>query len=198
MAMCFPGDAAAQVLGRGDVRLSDLKTGDLVLDKSGMHVRVLGFLHAIRSQSNEFLTVVHSLGEFLASANHLVFANEEDVLVADVQVGDLLSVADGKSMVLSVRQSVGSQGMFAPLTASGTIAVDGVLASSYAAPSTTLRLPHGMAHAVAFPTRMFHGLQSSVGYRQMETDFDQAILDQPVKRAMLGPLSALQSWLMAY
>ena len=104
-------------------------------------------------------------------------------------------------MVLSVRRSVESAGLFAPLTASGTIVVDSVFASNYAAPSTTLRLPHGMAHAVLFPTRVFHGLQSSIGYLQMEkrqpSNVERAILDQPFLRAMLGPLGDLQSWLMA-
>lgn len=193
-SLCFPGEAAVHVIGRGDVRLSDLQAGDHVLDKSGTTSEpVLGFLHAVLSQSNVFLTVIHSRGEFRASANHIVFANEKEMLVANAQVGDHLFVAEGKSLVLSVRRSISSQGMFAPLTASGMIVVDGVFASNYAAASTTLRLPHSLAHAVLFPTRMYQGLQLSLGFSQTAEVKEV----HPFLGAMFGPLSSIQSWLLA-
>lgn len=186
---CFLGHATVQVSGRGDVGLSDLLPGDRVLAKPNMYEPVLDSLHSIRSQPADFLNVVHSFGEFRASASHIVFANEVDVLMASIQVGDNLSVAGGKSMVLSVRRSVGSHAMFAPCTPSGTIVVDGVLASNYAGSSATWFSPHGAAHGIAFPLRMYHKLQRAFAF--LLTDLHQKTSGEMVP---VGLLSDLQSW----
>merc|ERR1711879_713312 len=95
---------------------------------------------------NEFLTVRHASGAFRASASHVVFVNDGDKAVADLQMGDEVFVAvDGvekASRVLSVTQDATDQGMFAPLTQSGTLIVDDVVASNYAKPRTGVHLPH--------------------------------------------------------
>jgi len=194
---CFPGEAVAQVMGRGEVRMSELLSGDRVLAKSGTYEPVLGLLHGIRLQPTEFLTVRHSRGELRASANHIVFANDVDMLVASLQVGDDLHSGDGKSMVLSVLRSVGSHGMFAPLTPSGTIVVDNVHASDYAGSSETLSSPHGTAHAIAFSARVLCALQRVLeGSHQEKHQHAQVEELRPYLQAWFAPLSALQSWLV--
>merc|ERR1712151_738977 len=59
--------------------------------------------------------------------------------------------------VTSVTQSTGRSGMFAPLTPSGTVVVDDVMASNYAS-YAHVSFPHCALHAVFFPVRTFHSL----------------------------------------
>merc|ERR1711879_926969 len=79
-------------------------------------------------------------------------------MASQVHVGDQVSVvAEGAinslSLVLSVRRTFGKFDMFAPMTRTGTIVVDGVLASNYGNVAS-----HGAAHAAFFPVRAFHYL----------------------------------------
>lgn len=180
MFLCFPGDAAVQVSSRGRVPLEDLREGDEVLveRRAGelVYEPVLGFLHAVSgkpSANNAYLTVTHSLGELRLSATHMVFvadagmSGRSDKLAAELEVGDnVFAVALGSSdtiapsKVLAIRHDAGSHGMYAPLTPSGSVVVDGVVASNYAAPPTDAPLSHGAAHEVFFPVRIYSKLRS--------------------------------------
>jgi hypothetical protein len=170
---CFPGDATVQVNGRGRTLLSSVHEGDNVLVQrdAGTFVSepVLGFLHLVHggpSKTSLFLTVVHSKGEHRATGNHIVFVlGSANKAVDQLQVGDQLLATEGPSAVLAIRRDTGNSGMFAPVTHSGTLVVDGVLASSYATPGSRLRLPHSVAHSIFFPLRMYHRLGGSV-FRQ--------------------------------
>ncbi|CAK0815103.1 unnamed protein product, partial [Prorocentrum cordatum] len=86
--------------------------------------------------AGEFLRVVHELGQFRASPGHIVFVAAEggrqDDAVQELRAGDVLLAAPlglppgapRPSRVLSVGRGVSTAGMYAPLTASGTIVVD--------------------------------------------------------------------------
>lgn len=186
---CFPGEAAVLVApasgggscgshGERDVAMADLRVGDLVLTERRpgdlAFEPVLGFLHVVRGGAQEFLSVVHEFGQFRASPGHLVFVasagGRQDKAVQELRAGDALLFAPPglprrtrPSQVLSVSRGVSTAGMYAPLTASGTIVVDAVLASNYAVPSPGLRLPHWLAHAALLPLRASH----SLGLRQL-------------------------------
>eukprot|EP00928_Gymnodinium_smaydae_P039871 TRINITY_DN2714_c0_g1_i1.p1 TRINITY_DN2714_c0_g1~~TRINITY_DN2714_c0_g1_i1.p1 ORF type:complete len:435 (+),score=78.21 TRINITY_DN2714_c0_g1_i1:64-1368(+) len=162
---CFPGDASASVEGRGAVPLSELQTGDRVQVQrpSGelVYEPLLGFLHSTKGASR-FLRIQHSSGELSASANHLVFvADGTSKLASELKVGDqVLAVAGAESekavpsAVLSVNVVSGEEGMIAPLTMTGSIVVDGTVASAYATHSTSAFIPHGALHALFFPARL--------------------------------------------
>merc|ERR1712228_873985 len=89
-------------------------------------------------------------------------------LAIDLVAGDKLYVAEESGVfareVLSVTQSSGRSGMFAPMTPSGTIVVDNVVASNYASYAHTW-FPHCALHTVFFPVRAFHavGIASLLG-----------------------------------
>merc|ERR1712151_1388949 len=111
------------------------------------------------------LEIVHEHGTLRVSANHLVPVRcrerREYKAAVDVRPGDKVFIADRntapsstESQVLEIRQGASDSGMFAPLTAAGTIVVDGVVASNYATPGLGQRLPHELAHAMFFPLRM--------------------------------------------
>lgn len=173
---CFPGEAMVNSERSGAVPVGNIRVGDRIqVERYGelIYEPVLAFLHAIRHGSQRqlpFLTVKHLRGEFRASATHLVFVvgkskGSESKLVGNLEVGDQLLVASGTteaplvaSRVIATQRSFGSSGMFAPLTASGTVVIDGVVASNYASPSQTKNLPHHYAHAFLFPVRMYHKL----------------------------------------
>lgn len=114
--------------------------------------------------------VTHSHGMFRATPGHLVFVVDQsgrqvDKAVASLKVGDLIMVAStdqaGEKMlrhseVLAMHDDLGSDGLYAPLTPSGTLIVDDVVASNYATHSVEVSLPHGAAHALFFPLRLWH------------------------------------------
>jgi hypothetical protein len=185
MKGCFAGDATADVQGRGPVPLAELQTGDQVLVASSdklVYEPILTFLHSVRpahGESFSFITVVHTFGEFQATDNHIVFVAPDtntgafsdlsprgaSRIVGKIKPGDLLIVTDPgnpalvrSSTVLSVRSSSGEAGMYAPLTASGTIVVNGVAASNYASANGQMDLSHRAAHAFLLPVRLYHSL----------------------------------------
>jgi len=173
-SMCFPGEAVVLVDGRGEVPLARLRTGEMVLvERQGQlgYEPVLTFLHAIQGGSGKsmsFVTVIHTNGEFRASAAHIILVKEglsqRSILVGQLQVGDEVFNAVNQdavwvlkpSRVVAILRSSTQSGMYAPLTSSGTIVVDGVVASNYASSSEEKHLSHRAAHAFLFPVRVYH------------------------------------------
>lgn len=178
---CFAGEATADVQGRGPVPMAELHVGDHVLvENSGqlLYEPILTFLHSLRpahGARSHFMTIVHSYGEFQATENHIIFvaadidkANVDphqrvSRLVGKLTPGDWLMATDPDnpqlvrySRVLAVRHSSGESGVYAPLTAAGTIVVDGVVASNYASPNAQTDLTHRTAHAFLLPVRLYH------------------------------------------
>jgi len=72
--------------------------------------------------------------------------------------------------VISVQSSTADSGMYAPLTASGTIIVDGIVASNYATHSQAAWIPHSVIHAAFLPVRAFHlfgsGMQATTNVKE--------------------------------
>jgi hypothetical protein len=173
---CFPGDAIVNVRGRGAIPVATLAVGDNVLVESAggklTFAPVLTFLHKVGPNSatclHKSVTVLHTHGTFQASWNHLVFVISEngvreDVTASALRPGDQLLIQSNAtalipSPIISIRSETTCGGMYAPLTSSGAIFVDGVLASNYGAPSSKVHLPHGAAHATFFALRMYYYL----------------------------------------
>lgn len=178
--MCFPAEALVQVYGRGAVPISTLLPGEWVLAAKPevgapiVYERVLDWIHIAKGMEARFTVIRHEHGILRASAGHLVFSaaasgngDLTDVPAGLLRKGDVIfampaanSTGSGliPSRVLSIEHGLISSGMYAPLTSTGTIVVDGVLASNYATPSLEVRLPHWLAHAGLFPVRVFHSL----------------------------------------
>lgn len=165
--ICFPGEAKAIVRGQGATEMRDLKVGERVLIQkpSGSldFEPILAFLHVAPTEPgrlDKYLTVMHSEGQVRASPNHVLFhADGRDTSAAKLAVGDELLTSEGRAaQVLEILESEGNSGMYAPLTASGTIIVDGVVASNYALPSLSSWIPHRAMHAAFFPVRVYYAL----------------------------------------
>jgi len=138
---CFPGEVAVD-----SVALAEYDSA-------------LGFLHALPGQAS-FVTIEHESGELRASGNHLVFNGAGQAKAAEQFLpGDDLLLSNGlRTRVLNLRKDTTQYGMYAPLTASGTVSVEGVKASNYATVGK-LNIPHSAMHASFVISRMFSPLQ---------------------------------------
>lgn len=118
---------------------------------------VLTFLDYNVDGQGDTIHIRHSLGGLYLTADHLIFAQRDQPTDAgssklvtlraqEVQPGDHVMAPwiDGSvtvAEVLEVETVWTEAGMFAPLTASGKLLVDGTLASCYAVPDALYRVP---------------------------------------------------------
>ncbi|CAF4382997.1 unnamed protein product, partial [Rotaria socialis] len=151
----FPGSSQL-ILEDGSFKaLSAATIGDRVLvNKDNAYEPIIGFIHAKREDLFEFLAIeVQSAGSnltstLLVSCNHLIFDFDsgDARFAGKFRVGDRVQMLHNDQIlpgeVIKVKLTK-QQGFYAPLTKSGTIVVNGVLASNYATVSN-----HALAHRV--------------------------------------------------
>lgn len=151
---CFIDEGLVQVEG-GEASpqwmpLAKLQKGDRVL-AGASYTDVVGFLHELNS-TGKIVCIEHASGELRVSPLHLLFSRGGQKEAKNIEVGDELLVSPGHfSEVLAVRRDK-TAGFKAPLTASGSITVDGATASNYATVNG-LPLTHAAMHAAFFPAR---------------------------------------------
>lgn len=166
---CFPGEAIVHTAARGAVKLHTVQPGELVLVEDAGAISfapILDFLHKMHENGGEYIELVHEQGRVRITKNHIIFVagphGRIDKPAGAVHLGEkLLAVVNGTivaSSVIRIRHTIAANGMFAPLTHAGTIVVDGVVASNYALPHMSTKLPHSVAHFTVFPIRMYHAL----------------------------------------
>ncbi|CAB9498878.1 Desert hedgehog protein [Seminavis robusta] len=130
---CFPEVATAQVKGTGPVAMKNLQLGDLVLTTTGnedaYYEKIYAFGHYSPKTEAAFVQLVTDDSTLEMTGEHLVFvANKVNPVRADsIQVGDILQPAAKVAEINTVHR----KGLYAPLTASGRLVVDDILASSY-------------------------------------------------------------------
>jgi hypothetical protein len=141
--ICFPGDATCQVQGQGKVRMSDIKLGDKVLVQGGKYETVYSFGHVARQVKATYLQFLTTDVVLEMSNDHMVFVEGgRSVPSSMVKVGDKLLLANGNVDTVNAIRTVQKHGAYAPFTASGTVAVNGVIVSSFIAfqESETLKI----------------------------------------------------------
>ena len=148
--ICFSEDATVNVLGQGEVAMKNLEVGhqvfagysDLSGIKTPVYETVYGFGHREEDKVAQYLRVTTASSSqkqpLEISGPHLIFVNgKKDPVRADsLQVGDQLvhqSMEDGTTTTARVTkiESVLRRGLYQPLTADGSILVDGLQASTY-------------------------------------------------------------------
>eukprot|EP00929_Paragymnodinium_shiwhaense_P011763 TRINITY_DN1179_c0_g1_i4.p1 TRINITY_DN1179_c0_g1~~TRINITY_DN1179_c0_g1_i4.p1 ORF type:complete len:677 (-),score=107.72 TRINITY_DN1179_c0_g1_i4:300-2240(-) len=164
---CFPHSSLVDTQEVGQMPLRSLSMGDKVLAQQASgelaYAPTLGFLHVLDSDQvgASIVVVSHEAGEVRATANHLVFVKgvefaREERQLADVQVADCMLAVKGSlsncSRVLSVAKAAAVDGLRAPITATGTVVVDGTLASCYA-DAGGFSWGHGAVHSAFFGLR---------------------------------------------
>lgn len=153
---CFPHDAQAVLTNHSPIALGDVQIGDQLLtydliSKSFQPTRVVSFLHRDEHQYSSWIEITlrkHNVIEpskLRLTANHLIYRRSSrsvvSVFAGDIQPGDYV-VADltnsdpfcevTQTKIINETLSRLSYGVYAPLTTSGSLIVDGVLVSCYA------------------------------------------------------------------
>lgn len=157
---CFSASSKVNVLGKGDIAMESLETGDYVHSSHGF-TKVLGFLHLQREMPATYLQLsFRSQSKLLSvmevSAEHLLFSNGVARAAGTLRSGDLLDGRDKGTWKITEIKAVQRTGVFAPATESGDVFVNGVLASNYVnLLSVSAINQHSLSHAVLAPLRLW-------------------------------------------
>lgn len=121
-------------MSKGTISMRELEVGDMVKNANGEFDIVYSFGHYAPETKGEYIQVhVSNIEKPLdISTEHMLFVEGFGAIPAStLRVGDKVVVAGaGVSNVTKITKVIGS-GAFAPFTMSGTIAVNGVAASTY-------------------------------------------------------------------
>lgn len=163
------------VEGQGMTRMDSLQIGDSVLIADGTYSQIYSFGHKATSTLTKYLQICTSDMDpdhpLEISSDHLIYTfgstNTVPNLVAarNLDVGEsLLNVNGTASTVLWIR-TVERKGAYSPLTKSGNLLVNGVLASSYVSRRwvhdyVSGEALHYLQHAATGPLRMFCAMTS--------------------------------------
>lgn len=162
ISLCFPAQSTV-ITPYGPKAMRDVAVGDTVrvVTPEGRveWSQTCGWLHRDPAQGAAYLKLTTSRRQLMVSASHLIAVvrggKVEFIPAGDVQVGmallecetNLTNPSVWGNQVVKV-ETVLAEGVYAPLTVSGTIVVDGVAASCYADTKT-----HRGAHAAMKPMR---------------------------------------------
>mmetsp|Transcript_25947 Transcript_25947/g.38332 ORF Transcript_25947/g.38332 Transcript_25947/m.38332 type:complete len:545 (-) Transcript_25947:329-1963(-) len=132
---CFPGDALLTLSGKGSVKLADVKIGDQVLVGNGNYESIYAFGHYSPVGRASFLEISTKTSTLRLSRDHMVFVSYNRAVPASMlRVGDrLLDVNGNENQILFIDSVMSKKGAFAPFTASGSVVVNGIVASNYIA-----------------------------------------------------------------
>jgi len=133
---CFSGNMEVVVQGKGVVPMEALQVGDYVKIGNGeVFEQVYAFGHRVPQKYAEFVQLHTNAGAPLEmTGEHLVFVHGKinPVRADSIEVGDLLQ-SEGNDAVVRKIKVVARNGIYNPLTRSGTIQVNGIAASNYIA-----------------------------------------------------------------
>lgn len=138
---CFSGASTVHVQDAGVVSMDQLQIGDMVLTKGNKYEPVYSFGHHKIDRRAEFLRIFSAGTDkpTEVSREHLLLSvgptgNKGVWIPAEMlKVGDMLfKGGDSGSLVAITKiRTATLQGVFAPFTKSGTVVVNGIVASSY-------------------------------------------------------------------
>lgn len=153
---CFAATNTVVTQNKGTIAISQLEIGDYVQDSYSTYSRVYSLSHVDRTAKAEIVSIELDNGEnnpLELTADHMVYANGvRPVRAQDVVVGDILGQ---NSRVVKISK-VQREGVYAPLTESGSIVVSGVVSSCYMAmvDGFSPYFQHLIAQAATAPLRM--------------------------------------------
>jgi len=116
--------------------MDDVAKGDVLLTDRGF-ARFVGWLHQDTKLRGDFLEIVYANGAtnntLTVTGNHHVrLASSVFVEAQDIDIGSWLMGADGSPKQVVEIRVANSRGVYAPLTTTGTVTVEGIQCSNYA------------------------------------------------------------------
>lgn len=141
--LCFSTDATVSVKGKGVVPIMDVRLNDEVISNAGgSYSRVYAFGNRNGDRTATFTRIETTTGSVDLTPDHMLYVvgKSKPVTASSVKVGDTLqTVTMGTNNTVSQRAVVRnvandvikSTGFITPITLSGSIAVNGVVASTY-------------------------------------------------------------------
>lgn len=169
MPSCFSGNNLVETNDRGLIRMENLKVGDTVRT-SNEFTRVYSISHLDKSAKILYKRIYHSGTKvpLEISPDHMMYANDKLVRADDVSVGDVLHGGH----VVSLVKTAFVEGLYAPLTETGTLVVSGALTSSFVAmtDAVSLQFQHTGSHLVLFPVRLLCRINFGLCKQQTYTD----------------------------
>ena len=140
----------------GSIAMKDLKVGDKVLTKANEFETVYSFGHRHETTKAIYLQI-HTDDQSNAlelSADHMVFIQKNHAVpAASLKEGNTLLLPDGQLTTIQRIQKVTRYGAYAPFTFSGSVVVNGIVASSFVAlqeKSEYLRLSESVSTPLTF------------------------------------------------
>jgi len=145
--VCFPGESTVTVEGRAGsgVKMEDLRLGDRVMGGDGRYTDVYLFSKRMREREGAYRVLTTAAAQISLSDDHYLEVNGTMQLARRVRVGDRLS----SGAVVGIEEGVVMRGAYSPITLSGTIVVDGVVASCY-----TRKVNPELSHILLAPRRV--------------------------------------------
>ena len=135
---CFSASSLVFVKRKqGPVQMKDLEVGDEVLDVDLQYVKVIGWLHRDESLDAEFIELSCGSASLEVTPEHLLYCTDaQDYVQAKLARTLETLFFDGSMMPRRIesKRTVQRTGIYAPLTTSGTLLVNGINASCYASP----------------------------------------------------------------
>ncbi|KAK4522390.1 hypothetical protein GAYE_HTGSCF06PCTG21G0275 [Galdieria yellowstonensis] len=131
---CFPGSSTVYLDKFQSKPISELQVGETILDAHGKPTKVIGWLHKNENEEARYIQVkfTNMSSKLTISGDHLVFSTNGVIKSKQIVRGNkLLTRQEGFATVQSVKSLI-SKGVYAPLTESGTLLVDGISCSCYA------------------------------------------------------------------
>ena len=130
---CFSGGSLVEDEERGSIAMHELQVGDRVYVGNDSFERVVAFGHKSDTIVGQYLKIFFDGGSLEISPDHMVFVSGHGFKPAsEVIRGDhLTNPGDEKLLVVNRIEHVEKTGAYAPFTESGSIVVNGVVASNY-------------------------------------------------------------------
>ncbi|KAE8573658.1 sonic hedgehog protein [Halyomorpha halys] len=166
---CFTGNSTVEVPGGGKKKLSDLKIGDEVATYDNgkiVYSEVIMFLDRNPDSRRQFLEINTTSTNLRVTPQHLLIRVKsnntlENVFAARIKLGDVLLVSSDKGE-LRQEKVINSKlvldiGVYAPLTKTGTVIVDRVVASCYAVIESQT-----IAHLAFAPIRLYVNAKEAI------------------------------------
>lgn len=131
---CFSDASLVEKYEQGPTPITEIQVGDSIL-VGRSYEPVYAFAHLDKDAETEFLqisTEANKKTPLEITGEHMLLVNGKYVPASTVVVGDNLETNDGAATVTKV-DAVTKTGLYAPLTPSGSIVVNGIKASAYVA-----------------------------------------------------------------